>query len=599
MVEMPIRPLDDQLVSQIAAGEVVERPASIVKELVETSLDAGAGDIVVDVEQGGLRRILIRDNGGGIAADELALAVARHATSKIANLDELERVASLGFRGEALASIASVADLTLTSCQPGAEHGHAIAPSRSLDVRPAPHPPGTTVDVRELFARVPARRKFLRTPATEFRHIQKTLQQLALSRFDVGFTLRRDGREAMRLMPVTDESAARARVASLCGQAFDDHALFVDEQAGGMRLTGWVATPGFSRGQADLQYSYVNKRPVRDRVFNHAVRLAYRDVLHNQRFPAYVLYLALPAGQVDVNAHPAKAEVRFRESRLVHDFIFRTIGRALQATAATPDQAQRVDLPVREQPADPRAPAAAQPAPVHQPSLGLSVAESAAAYRFQMPPERDPAPEEPLEGQPAAPALGYAIGQLHDVYILAQNTQGLVLVDMHAAHERVLYERLKAEYSAGTIASKALLMPDTLSLTEAEAQRVEQHADALVRFGLDLTRSGPTQALLRAVPAMLARQDCATLVRGGLADMDGQVENQGGAERVRHAIDDLLADMGCKAAIKAGRRLTLPEMNALLRDMEGTERAGHCNHGRPSWVQVDLADLDRMFMRGK
>src|SRR5699024_8512900 len=433
------------------------------KELVENCFDAGATQITIDVEQGGLRRIVISDNGYGIAAAELPLAVARHATSKIDSLAALESVTSLGFRGEALASIASVADTTLTSRVAGAEHAYAIEAARSNEPRPAAHPPGTRVEVRELFARVPARRKFLRTPATEFKHIRKMTEQMALSHPHVAFLLRHDGREVLRLPVATTAEQDRDRVARVCGTGFDEHALAVDEQAADMRLTGWIATPGFSRSQADLQYSYVNRRAIRDKVFNHAVRLAYRDVLHNQRHPAYVLYLALPAQQVDVNAHPTKAEVRFRESRLVHDFVFRSLARRLRATAATPAQAQQVSLPVRQHvAAGDKANAApatqGQPAPrwsgaapaatgaaTRQATMPLNMAEAQAAYRFQMPTPSVAAP--PLEADSqAVPALGYAIGQLHGIYILAQNSDGLILVDMHAAHERVLYEQLKAEY---------------------------------------------------------------------------------------------------------------------------------------------------------
>ncbi|ROO29089.1 hypothetical protein SAOR_04635 [Salinisphaera orenii MK-B5] len=602
---MPILPLDDQLISQIAAGEVVERPASIVKELVENSLDAGAAHIEVEVEQGGLRRIVVDDDGDGIAPSELPMAVARHATSKISSLSQLEAVASLGFRGEALASIASVAELTVASCGPGAEHGWAVSPGRHDDARPAPQNRGTRVEVRELFARIPARRKFLRAPATELRHLRRAFNQLALSRFDIGFVLRHDGVELARLAPAADTAARLARVVRVLGKSFDEHAVAVDEAAAGLRLTGWVATPGFSRGQADLQYSYVNARPIRDRVFNHAVRLAYRDLLHNQRHPAYVLYLEVDPRQVDVNAHPAKAEVRFRQSRLVHDFVFRSVGRALAAVEATPHPARHVELPVREPAADtgpvaaPEPPAAAGP----QPTRGFGfdtrpgVGDVAAAYRFQAPPEPTPAAAAAPAPEPDdTPALGYAIGQLHDIYILAQNRDGLILVDMHAAHERVLYEQLKAEYSSGEIAGRCLLVPETLALAETEAAAVEQHGEALAAVGLDISRSGPTTALLRGVPALLADGDYIALARDVIGELDDGLR---GADGVRDAIDDVLADMGCKAAVKAGRRLTLTEMNALLRDMEHTDRAGHCNHGRPSWIQVDMAGLDRLFMRGQ
>ncbi|MES1932874.1 DNA mismatch repair protein MutL [Salinisphaera shabanensis T35B1] len=609
---MPIRRLDDQLISQIAAGEVVERPASIVKELMENSLDAGAGWIHVTIEHGGLRRIVVADDGNGIARDDLGLAVARHATSKIDSLDALESVASLGFRGEALASIASVSQLTLTSRAVDADRAYAITPATSAEPRPAALDRGTRVEVRELFARIPARRKFLRAPATEFAHIRKAFNQLALSRFDIGFVLHHDGTEVARIAPAHGPDAMQQRVDKLIGGAFGDHAVAVDEQAAGMRLSGWIAMPGFSRGQADRQYSYVNHRPIRDKVFNHGVRLAYRDLLHNQRHPAYVLYLTLDARQVDVNAHPAKAEVRFRESRLVHDFVFRSVGRALAAVEAKPHAAREVELPVSTA-AAPAADqsAAASRAPVQhafdtqaQTSAFAGIAQTRAAYEFQMPamPAAASAPASAVADVAAVeqgddvPALGYALAQLHDIYILAQNKGGLVLVDMHAAHERVLYERLKQEYAAGQIQSKHLLMPETLSLSEQEAAAVETHAEALAAVGLEITRAGPTSGHLRAVPALLANEDYVALAY----DMVGELgEGLRGPQGVRDRIDDVLADMGCKAAVKAGRRLTLTEMNALLRDMEHTDRAGHCNHGRPSWVQVDMAGLDRLFMRGK
>ncbi|RJS93790.1 DNA mismatch repair endonuclease MutL [Salinisphaera sp. Q1T1-3] len=627
---MAIQRLDDTLVSQIAAGEVVERPASIVKELMENALDAGATSIEVIVEEGGLRRIAVIDDGCGIAANEVPLALARHATSKIDSLSALESVGSLGFRGEALASMASVAELTLTSRTRDAPHASEIAAARETVVRPAAGEYGTRVEVRELFARIPARRKFLRAPPTEFKHVRQAFQQLALSRFDVAFKLSHGGVENAALPVATDEAGAKRRVASVLGAEFDDHAVAVDEAAAGMRLTGWIATPGFSRGQADRQYSYVNNRPIRDKVFNHAVRLAYRDLLHNQRHPAYALYLSVDPRQVDVNAHPAKAEVRFRQSRLVHDFVFRSVSRALAAVEAKPHEARTVDL--SPSPGS----AAESPRPAMTPrgfdfrSERSGVSERAAAYRFQAPDDtpastapaaadhapttRAPGTREATDIAPAAaaspsageaaslpetdatPALGYAIGQLHDIYILAQNAEGLVLVDMHAAHERVLYEQLKAEFSAGTIQCTHLLVPETLSLSESEAATVESASEALSQVGFEITQSGPTEALLRGVPTLMADRDYLALARDVIAEID---DGARGADTVRDALDDVLADIGCKAAVKAGRRLTLDEMNALLRDMEHTDRAGHCNHGRPSWVSVDRAGLDRLFMRGK
>jgi DNA mismatch repair protein MutL len=594
---MPIRFLEPQLISQIAAGEVVERPASVVKELVENSLDAGAAGITVELEAGGMRLIRVRDDGAGIERDELPLALARHATSKIGSLTELERVASLGFRGEALPSIASVSTLTLTSHAADADQGYKVSgcgDDASPRPRPAPHPPGTTVEVRDLFARVPARRKFLRTEATEFRHAQRVFRSIALSRFDVAFRLRHNGREVLQLPAADGADQAERRIAAVCGEDFLEHAVRVEHEAAGMGLAGWIATPGFSRAQADLQYSFVNARMVRDRLLNHAVRRAYEDVLHNQRHPGYVLYLRVDPALVDVNAHPAKAEVRFRESRLVHDFVFRSLHAALDDHGGDGhDHGHRVDLPVRGAPA----PVTAGP---WQTGLGLnmarSAAESRAGYAFQAPPAvsgrvAEPAPAEPSEASP----MGYALGQLHGIYILAENADGLILVDMHAAHERILYERLKRDLAAGELRRQPLLVPATLRVSEPEAELAERHAEELAELGMELTRSGPSQVTLRALPALLGDADGEGLVRDVLADLTAE----SGADRVRRTMEQLLGNMGCRAAIKAGRRLTLPEMNALLRDMEGTERAGHCNHGRPSWVQVELAALDRMFMRGK
>lgn len=596
---MPIQILAPQLISQIAAGEVVERPASVLKELMENSLDAGAQSISVELEQGGLRLIKVRDDGCGIAQAELALALARHATSKIDSLAALEQVRSMGFRGEALPSIASVSQLKITSCPAGAEHAFAVSgkgDDHREQPRPAPHPQGTTVEVRDLFAQVPARRKFLRTEATEFRHAQQVFKRIALSRFDVAFRLSHNGRESSHLPAGDAANQAEKRISGVCGEDFLQHALRIDESAAGMHLSGWIANPGFSRAQGDLQYSFVNQRMVRDKLFNHAVRQAYHDVLHNQRFPAFVLYLELDPKQVDVNAHPAKAEVRFRESRLVHDFVFRSLHNALQSESQG-EAPHRVQLPVSDVPLR-----SSYAGPSSQNNLSFRgssarVGESSAAYAFQAPGPEWPGQQALRESvsEPQAPPLGYALAQLRGIYILAENDHGLVLVDMHAGHERVLYERMKRELDAGSIRSQPMLVPVMASVSEEEAEIAEANAGELEALGLSLNRSGPAQVTLRALPAVLGDVDAPALMRDLLADLAaGQ-----GNDRVRQAMDYLLGELGCRGAIKAGRRLTLPEMNALLRDMEGTERAGHCNHGRPTWVQVDLADLDRMFMRGK
>lgn len=603
---MSINVLPPELVSQIAAGEVVERPASVIKELVENSLDAGAAAITVELEEGGLRLIRVRDDGRGLPGGELPLALRRHATSKISSLAQLERVATLGFRGEALPSIASVSDLTMTSRTADDAHGWAVSgrgDDAPLKARPAAHPRGTTVEVRELFARIPARRKFLRTPATEFRHAQLGFRRMALSRPDVAFQLLHNGRRVLNLPAASDDGTRR--VEGVCGEDFLAHGARVDARAAGLALDGWVATPGFSRSQADMQYAFVNGRMVRDKLINHAVRQAYQDVLHNQRFPAFVLHLSLDPAQVDVNAHPAKAEVRFRQSGLVHDFISRSLHEVLAHGTDSPGHA--VQLPVRPPP-----PADANE---YRPATRLfdPVAQGNSAYAFQAPAEPAPGvrdgeqswpglPDDQARAEPTgqqAGGLGQAIGQLHGIYILAQNEAGLVLVDMHAAHERILYERLKRRLDDGGLKPQPLLVPVTLRVGQETADLAEEQAVFLRAIGLDVVRRGPAEVGLVGVPAELLDSDVESLLRDVLGDLAVGESGQATGNRVRDRIEHILGNMGCKAAIKAGRRLQLAEMNALLRDMEGTPRAGHCNHGRPSWVQVDVAALDRMFMRGQ
>ncbi|ACL71986.1 DNA mismatch repair protein MutL [Thioalkalivibrio sulfidiphilus HL-EbGr7] len=595
-----------QLINQIAAGEVVERPASVVKELLENSLDAGARRIQVDVEQGGVRRIRIRDDGTGIPPDELSLALSRHATSKIASLEDLERVASLGFRGEALPSIASVSRLTLTSATPEADSGWTIqgdGGDRFEAPMPAAHPQGTTVDVKDLFFNVPARRKFLRAERTEFGHLEEVVRRIALSRFGVGFELTHNQKPGLRLPPASDEAGQLDRVAAICGEAFATQAVRIDHEAAGLRLSGWLGLPTYSRSQADLQYFYVNGRMVRDRLISHAVRQAYQDVLFHGRHPAFVLYLELDPALVDVNAHPAKHEVRFRESRLVHDFLFRSLHRVL--AELRPGQAvapARLETPGREPAAESRAGgdwggAGWRPS---QSGLGLRVAEVMETYASLHTPAAPAAmPMSPVmafERQAEElPPLGYALAQLHGVYILAQNAEGLVLVDMHAAHERITYERLKRGYWGEGLKSQPLLVPATLNVSAREADRVETDAEAFSRFGFELERIGPEQLRVRAVPTLLARADTETLVRDVLADLLAHGESS----RVEETVNELLAGMACHGSVRANRQLTVPEMNALLRDMEATERSGQCNHGRPTWVQLSMGQLDKLFMRGQ
>ncbi len=585
---MPIRVLSEQLISQIAAGEVVERPASVVKELVENSLDAGADSIHVEIEQGGLRLIRVRDNGIGIAGTELALALSRHATSKISSLDELESVRSMGFRGEALPSIASVARLGLTSRLRGEEAAWTLQGDMQKP-KPVAHPPGTTIEVRELFYNVPARRKFLRTERTEFGHISQVFQRLALGRFDVEFRLTHDGREVYALPAATSSETRLRRLAQICGEEFAANLRVIEHEKAGLILRGWLALPAFSRSQPDLQHFYVNGRTVRDKLVNHALRQAYADVLHGSRYPAFVLYLEMDPRQVDVNAHPAKHEVRFRESRLVHDFLYRAVHDTLAEVRPDADQHRiggTVPVPaIRPQ----------YQAPT-QAGLGLAMKEQpATAYRpaFDVLHGRQAMPA--LGQDATVPPLGYALAQLHGVFILAQNQEGLVLVDMHAAHERVVYEAMKRDLEAGKVRSQPLLVPFMLKVSAVFADLAEQHATTLTEMGLELDRSGPQSLRVRSVPTLLKGEDVAQLVNDVLSD----INTHGSASRLQETQDHILGNMACRSAVRANRRLTHEEMNRLLRDMERTERAGVCNHGRPTWVQVDLPELDRLFLRGR
>ena len=586
---MPIQQLPDTLVNQIAAGEVVERPASVVKELVENALDAGATRVDIDLEEGGIRLIRIRDDGGGIPADELALAISRHATSKIASLDDLEEVATLGFRGEALPSIASVSRFALSSRTAAREHGVRLEVDggRIAPPQPQPHAVGTTVEVRDLFYNVPARRKFLRAERTELGHIEEWLRSLALARPDVELRISHNGRLARHYKPVRDDGEHLRRVAEALGEEFTAQCLQVEHAGAGLRLRGWVGLPTAARSSADQQYFYVNGRAVRDRTVAHAVRQAYADVLFHGRHPAFVLFLECDPRRVDVNVHPAKHEVRFREQRLVHDFIYRTLHEALKTTraglAAGPEAAAAV------------ADGWAAPS---QTGLGLPVREAMSAYAALY---RTPASSgSGLRAMPAAdeaqaPPLGYALAQLHGIFVLAENPHGLVLVDMHAAHERITYERLKAAHDGEGIRSQPLLVPLSLAVSEREADLAEQHADTLAGLGFELRRAGPQALSVRSVPTLLADLDARALVLGALSDL----REHGQTRRLEEARNELLSTLACHTSVRANRRLSLPEMNALLRDMEATERSGQCNHGRPTWVQLSKSELDRLFLRGR
>ena len=581
---MPIRILADPLIDQIAAGEVIERPASVAKELIENALDAGARHLTIDVEHGGIRLLRVRDDGTGIPAAELPLALSRHATSKIASLEELERVGTLGFRGEALPSIASVSRLKLTSRAAGAGQAAEIesADGRTGKAKPAAHPPGTTVEVRDLFHKVPARRKFLRSEATEYQHVLRTVVRLALSRFDVAFTLTHNRREQFALPPASERREREARVARLVGADFIANSRYLAHAQGGLSLAGWIGLPAQSRAQADRQYLFVNGRMVRDRLLASAARLGYRDVSYGGRHPAWLLYLTLDPMQLDVNAHPQKLEVRFRDGRGVHDFLFRTIERALAETAAAPDG----------QPPVPGASLLGQGRPAASGALPFGEAMQAAwaGYASGM---RAAVAEAPDAGDELP--LGHAIAQLHGIYIVAQTAEGMVLVDMHAAHERVLYERLKSALDAGDGPRQKLLVPAILETTEADAELALQHREELAAAGLVVDRIGPATLAIREVPVALAGQDVAGVLRDALADL----AHTGETHRIAGDQNELLANIACRSAVRAHRQLSIPEMNALLRDMERTERSGQCSHGRPTWTRVTMTELDRLFLRGR
>ena len=595
---MSIRVLPDVLISQIAAGEVVERPASALKEILENSLDAGASDIQIDLEQGGIKRIRVSDNGGGIRRDELELALTRHATSKIASLADLEQVASLGFRGEALASIAAIARVQLTSRSEDAEHAWAIQVEGGHLGAPAPaaRATGTTIDIQDLFFNTPARRKFLKTEATEYAHCAETVRRLALANPQVAFTLTHNGRVQLRL----NAGAAATRVRQVLGETFERDTIAVDAAAGPLRVSGWVIRPGAATASRDSQHVFVNGRYVRDKLIVHALKEAYRDVLHHQLNPAYCLFISLPPEQVDVNVHPAKTEIRFRDSRGVHQFLFHAVERML----AVPVAAERA--------------AAVQGAPAAAPSkYGWGAAQQAAmplqvneAMAFYAPLAADScsgappglasaappvAQSLPAAGEGDAPPLGYALAQLHGIYVLAQNAQGLVVVDMHAAHERVVYEKLKAALDARAVPAQTLLIPVALTVDARDVAEISPHLAQLRDIGFELSVTSPTSVAVRSVPWLLKDADPVELTRAVLAE----VAEFGVGRLLAERRNELLATLACHGAVRANRRLTLPEMNALLREMEATERAGQCNHGRPTWFQLGVGDLDAMFMRGR
>jgi len=589
---MPIRVLPEELVDQIAAGEVIERPASVVKELIENALDAGATRIEIDIERGGAGLVRVRDDGCGIAPSELAMALARHATSKIATLADLEGVSTLGFRGEALPSIGAVSRLRLASRIAAAARGAEIPVAGGAPgaVRPAAHPPGTTVEVRDLFFNVPARRKFLKSEATELGHIVRLVERLALARCDVSFRLSHGTRVLLDVPAAAGADGERARLAAILGEDFLAGAIAIRHAAGPVLLSGWAGLPTRSRAQPDQQFWFVNGRSVRDRLLMNAVRLAYRDVLYHGRHAAYVLYLTLDPKLVDVNAHPGKLEVRFRESRQIHDFVFRALERSLAATR--PGAAAAPAAPAAPGEADMTGGAAAL-----APGLGeLPLTRATRNPWLIAPTVYEPPPAEPPELQPAdEQPLGSAIGQLHGVYILAQSRAGLVLVDMHAAHERVLYEKLKAERAQGSPASQQLLEPLVVALKEHELAGLLEQRTQWEQAGFELDALSPTRLALRAVPAYLKPADIPGIVSSLVHDLALDADTH----HLESAADRFLGTLACHTAVRAHRRLTLPEMNALLRQMEATERASQCNHGRPTWTRLTLAQLDQLFLRGR
>ena len=599
-----IQAMPVQLVNQIAAGEVVERPAAVVKELLENSLDAGATKITIDIEQGGTKLIRISDNGHGIHKDDLVLSLSPHATSKIRSLDDLEEVSSLGFRGEALPSIASVSHLQMTSCWQGGDETWQLTMnnSRASELAPAANQPGTTIEVRDLFFNVPARRKFLRTEKTEFSHLDDVVKRISLSRFDVDISLRHNQRVVKQLRSASNRLEQEKRVAEICGPAFIEQAVHMDFEYEGFRLWGWIAQPTFSRSQADMQYFYVNGRVVRDRLVTHAVRQAYADVLFHGRHPAYVLFFECEPATVDVNAHPGKHEVRFRQSRGVHDFLFRAIHKSIAEMSTDDTQAHEYSNFT----ATPNASntSASEGAQFHsaQSSMPFAVAEQRRAYSEFA--DRNNSgtdvftqgvQSQTLAENEELPPLGYARAQLHGIYILAENAEGMVMVDMHAAHERITYERLKSAHGGEGIQSQPLLVPITLSVSAKEAQLVEDKSELFTQLGFEVDRVADESIKCRQIPVSLSSRDVESLLRDVLSDL----VLHGSSTRIEEEVNELLSTMACHGSIRANRKLTIEEMNALLRDMEITERSGQCNHGRPTWVQMTIAELDKLFMRGR
>lgn len=607
-----IHALEARLVNQIAAGEIIERPASMAKELIENSLDAGASSIDIDVDNAGVKRFKITDNGHGILKHDLAMALSRHATSKIENLTDLEQIATLGFRGEALPSIASVTRMTISSREQAAEQAWKVSSDGNNKIDepvPVAHPVGTTIEARDLFYNTPARRKFLRTDNTEFKHLDQVVRRMALSRFDVAFKLTHNGRVVMHLPAVPSDDPRRVKM--VCGDNVPDNSVYFDERRDDMRLSGWAGLPSFSRSQGDMQYFFVNGRLIRDKTVIHAVRLGYQDVLFHGRHPVYVLYLEMDPAGVDVNVHPTKHEVRFRESRQVHGFIFRTLAAQVGASAGSVGSLQ-IDAQN----------GAASPNPLNPNSIAGQISQQSPISYSNSAERVSPAQvREQISGyqqineaafrvgsdilpmraggvsneQQEIPPLGYALAQLKGVYILAENTQGLILVDMHAAHERITYERLKQGVDDRVLAQQSLLVPVSVQVTETEIQAWQLQQDLFAKLALDVEQLADNSLVIRAVPELLINADVAQLVRDVLSDLVANEQST----RIEEMVHELLSSMACHGSVRANRLLSIVEMNALLRDMEETERSGQCNHGRPTWVQMSLSQLDGWFKRGQ
>ncbi len=633
-----IRLLPDLLINQIAAGEVIERPASALKELMENSLDAGATEIAVQLEGGGVKLLRVRDNGGGIAPDELPFALLRHATSKISSLDDLQRVGSMGFRGEALASMASVAQVTLTSRNAEAAHAWQIqaVDGAQSDPAPASNAHGTSVELRELYFNTPARRKFLKSEATEFAYCEEAFKRIALSRPDVAFSLQHNSRMVWQLpafppSPLWGEGGQQ-RITALLGDEFAQGAIGVDRQAANLHLYGMAALPAHSRATRDAQYFFVNGRFVRDKVLAHALRQAYQDILHHQRHPAFVLFLDLPPEQVDVNVHPAKSEVRFRESQAIHQFVFHTLQQTLGVPVAGTETNEpselnssfprrressgfinSVDSRLHPQEVGRGYKAAETAATTHrrndgtpqQQNMPLGIAQQESAYRLwetfsekkQQEAEGGKLETEDCELETASgvPPLGFALSQLSGIYILAQNASGLVIVDMHAAHERIVYEKLKTALGQQQIPTQPLLIPVSFAAHALDIATAEEEQEALAQLGFDIAPLSPTTLAVRAMPAMLKQAHAEAAAR----DVLHELREYGATRALTERRNELLATLACHAAVRANQQLTLAEMNGILREMERTERSAQCNHGRPTWFQITLAELDAKFMRGK